>query len=986
MSKLIVSYSRKDSVVARKLIDSFKKNDFDVWVDWEDIPPAVGWLEQILRGIEESDAFVFLISPDSIASEVCKVEIAHAAKNNKRIIPIVLRDVDPKAVIPTIRDLNWIFLREQDNFDEGLEKIKVAITLDIEWVQEHRRLQVRALEWERKKDPSLLLRGNDLRSARKMLANTEKNDPKPSQLQLVYIDFSIRNEVRRTTFLISAVTALLIMAILSITAVYQSRRASANEKVAQEQKLLAQSNEKLAKQNAEIAQKNAEIAKTNQLAAEKNQVIAEAQRSAARAQIYQSKAGGLFTSTLLALDSMRRSPSQEAEDIIRKNISLLPIPVAQLKQSDIINALEVSPDGYSFVTASADGTACVWEIQGGKMLFCATSPDAVEDAAFSPDGKIVVTGDQSGQVMILDAKTGEVQNTFNYDVPVWNVNISPNGKTLAIARDDGRIEIIDLGKRKFSYELLTFGSLYVTAFSPDGQWIAAGSTEGTITIWNLSDGRVVNGPSHKGEVLEIAFSPDSSRLISGGSDSVAFMILVNTGQELFHIVNEDWVEDLTFSPDGSWFVTASDDQRVRVWDTNTGEERVRVLQDGFMSSVEVSPNGQWLATTGYDKTVRVWNAATGAEMLRIPLNGNGNTLAFSGDGKYLLSGDQDGNIDVWDISTLPPSLKYLQMDSVASNVKYSPSGDWMIASDETKIWLVDNKQLATPGRIVKNPAILKFDASITDVIVSPDSKWIAVSTDDGSVGIYNVSSRSRKTLKEFSDVPAIAFSSDSLRLITGDPEGTVQTWDLTTGKLAADLFEGENSVTEMAVSANLLAVGFQDKILILDAETGDTITELDSPGDHQLLAFNADGSLLAANNSSGQVYIWQKQGNEFELLHNIPSESANSMMFDPQGSHLYVGALDNVYILDPFTGYEISRIHTKGAVTGMSFSLEGDTLATASMKVVQFWDVQKAPPLQGEDLIKAACSRLTKNFDAAQWASFFGEEPYQVLCENLPVP
>ena len=34
MSKLIVSYSRKDSVVARKLIDTFKKNEFDVWVDW----------------------------------------------------------------------------------------------------------------------------------------------------------------------------------------------------------------------------------------------------------------------------------------------------------------------------------------------------------------------------------------------------------------------------------------------------------------------------------------------------------------------------------------------------------------------------------------------------------------------------------------------------------------------------------------------------------------------------------------------------------------------------------------------------------------------------------------------------------------------------------------------------------------------------------------------------------------------------------------
>src|SRR5215211_7645908 len=116
MAKLFVSYSRRDSVAARKLIEALKSTEQDVWVDWESIPPAVDWLEQIFRGIEESDAFIFLISPDSIASEVCKVEINRAAQNNKRIIPIVLRDVQPKDAPENIRKLNWTFIREDDNF------------------------------------------------------------------------------------------------------------------------------------------------------------------------------------------------------------------------------------------------------------------------------------------------------------------------------------------------------------------------------------------------------------------------------------------------------------------------------------------------------------------------------------------------------------------------------------------------------------------------------------------------------------------------------------------------------------------------------------------------------------------------------------------------------------------------------------------------------------------------------------------------------
>src|SRR6266542_4170606 len=103
MAKLFVSYSRKDSIIARKLIDALKDLQQDVWVDWEDIPPAVDWLEQIFRGIEGSDAFIFLVSPDSIASDVCNVEIGRAKLNNKRIIPVVLRDVAPQPTNEIIR-------------------------------------------------------------------------------------------------------------------------------------------------------------------------------------------------------------------------------------------------------------------------------------------------------------------------------------------------------------------------------------------------------------------------------------------------------------------------------------------------------------------------------------------------------------------------------------------------------------------------------------------------------------------------------------------------------------------------------------------------------------------------------------------------------------------------------------------------------------------------------------------------------------------
>src|SRR5215211_3790376 len=221
MAKLFVSYSRKDSVIAHKLIEAFKSIEQDVWVDWESIPPAVDWLEQIFRGIETADAFIFIVSPDSIASDVCNVEIGRAALNNKRIIPIVIRDVNPKDSNEIIRKLNWTFIRETDNFEEGLAKVKTAIELDLDWLEEHRRLQIRALEWHRKKDVSLLLRGRDLRNAQHMVATATAKDPIPTDLQKTFIDYSQRSERNRMiTFLVTgfAVIALAILSFLATQA------------------------------------------------------------------------------------------------------------------------------------------------------------------------------------------------------------------------------------------------------------------------------------------------------------------------------------------------------------------------------------------------------------------------------------------------------------------------------------------------------------------------------------------------------------------------------------------------------------------------------------------------------------------------------------------------------------------------------------------------------------------------------------------------
>ena len=992
-AKIFVSYSRKDSKAARKLIDAFKEMGYDVWVDWEDIPPAANWMDQIEEGIEKSDAFVFLISPDSIASEVCNVEINHAAdpKYNKRIIPIVLRDVIAKETNNNIRQLNWIFMRKEDDFKKGLARFRDALELDFEWVAEHNNLLEKTLDWHHGKTTSLLLRGKELRRVRGVVNAAKGKEPGLTKLQETFLDASVNAERRRILLGIVIAITLIALAGLSYTAAAQSNLAQAKAIEADQNARIAQANEKVALQNereARRAQLEAEeqrqIADEQKAIAEERARFALAQQSAARAQIYQTQPGELYTSTLLAITSWLISPSSEAEEILRKNISLLPVPVKQTQREGSINSLEFNAAGDLFVTAGADGDACVWYASDGELLFCATSPKSVNDAVFSPDGKYLVTGDGSGLVQIISMDDESVAAEYQAGTIVWDVDVRKDGGEIAVTREDGKITLLDAKTGKRKYDLQTQGRLKVASYSPDGKYIAAGSTEGTVTLWDLIDGGVVSSGRHRGEVLTLAFSPDGKYLVTGGVDGYAVAARTLNGQEVYRLLHEDWVTDVAFNNDSSWFATVSNDRRIRLWDTIDGDERLRMSQGSFVEEVKVSANGQWLATTGADKTVRVWNASTGVEMFQIPLEGEGTVLGFSGEGDKLVAGERSGEINVWDISVMPAPENYLQMNGLTGDVHFSPSGDWVAASDGPRVWLLKANQSSTlTSRALAQPN-LTLNGNVTQVVFSPDSLWLGIATENGQVLVYNLGTKQPKTLIQASLPYRITFSSDSSQLYTLNAAGVVEQWSLASFKKTGELAGEGSGVTSVAVSPSFIALGMTDMISILSSE-GEQVAGIESPGDHQCLVFNADGSMLASSNSTGLIEVWKNENGNFVITGSLRRDAVHSLGFNPGGSVLAVGSRNDVFLINPDTVKETARIPHAGAVIGLSYSVDGKIMATASLKTIQFWQM----PIQAitsDDLVHAACSRLTENFSEAQWSNFFRGEEYVKLCEDLPVP
>ena len=213
MASLFISYSRKNIDFALRLTEAFQGQDLDFWIDLKGIPPTVDWWKEIEKGIEEADIFLFLLSPDSAKSKVCKREIEHAARNGKRLIPVVVRDVKADEAPSELQPLNWIFLRENDDFNEAFDRLITAIKTDYVWVQIHRQLQVKSLEWERSaRENSFLLRGKELRDAEFQLEANLSKEPFPTILQHEFVSTSKKARVKQRRIIagISLVTIIII--------------------------------------------------------------------------------------------------------------------------------------------------------------------------------------------------------------------------------------------------------------------------------------------------------------------------------------------------------------------------------------------------------------------------------------------------------------------------------------------------------------------------------------------------------------------------------------------------------------------------------------------------------------------------------------------------------------------------------------------------------------------------------------------------------
>ncbi|MEM0980434.1 MAG: TIR domain-containing protein [Cyanobacteria bacterium P01_H01_bin.58] len=918
-ANVFISYSRRNKEFVQELHSALEATGREVWVDWENIPVAVDWWQEIQLGIELADTFVFVLSPDSVASQVCGQEIEEALKHNKRLVPIVFHDVAPDQVHPELARLNWIFLRPEDDFKAGFKGLLEALDQDLDYVRTHTRLLVRALEWDRhERDTSYLLRGSDLERANRYLSRGKEQEPRPTALHHQYVLASAeaestardeeltqqRQALAEQKHWLQLVTAISVLAgalgLTSLGLSLEARRA---------QTLAEQSQLKALTQSAEA-------------------LFLSDQRF--ESLIIATQAGKLFQT----LQPEQQTPALKAQVMGSLQQTLFWVQERNRLEGHTGTVWQVafSPDEQKLASVSADGTIRLWDLAGNDLGVLDREGGPLLDLDFAPDGQQLAAVDADGQLYLWDS-AGELVTEWQAHAQLTRaVKFSPNGQFIATASEDATVKLWDReGEfvRTLTADLRGFESLIWT---PDNHLIAGGDN-GHIYIWDISGERLQTFTEHRAEVTALDISPDGKTLVSVGRDRQVklYDLETNIVKNTFE-AHAGAIYNTQFTPDGQEIITVGDDKLIHIWQLDGTLSSTLVGHTGLISALAISPTGDMIATSGGDRAVRLWDLEQDNLHILQAHRGPVNTVAIAPASDAVASGGVDGTINLWNMEGMQLRSLTEHRDSV-NGLAFSPDGTYLAsASSDNTVRVWQDWATASPTSVL----LEGHDDTVNGLAFHPDGQRLATASNDNSLRLWNIDGTAITTVEDAhpDGLLSLAFSPDGKYLASTGWDFRIRLWEV-------DALETKDPI---------VLEGHRG--WVLDAQ------------------FSADGELLATASYDNTVRLWRVSDGQLLQIFEGHQDGVLSVAFSPTEPLLMTASNDNTLRVWRLDGTLVTTLsgHEQG-VRDVAIDANAEYAVSASSdSTVLIWERTGMNNI--EQLLHSSCRWLgdylasNKNVDA----------------------
>lgn len=193
-----------------------------------------------------------------------------------------------------------------------------------------------------------------------------------------------------------------------------------------------------------------------------------------------------------------------------------------------VSQVRISPDGRWLASASADGTAKIWDSQTGEHMDTLVGHMAgVSCLAWAPDGDGLATGGDDKAIRLWDRVTASPAHAVGEgagrgeDSGFGTMRRRVNGGTLRPGTGAGSGKGAR-GTRNGRGPLLGHHNyVYCLAFSPKGNILASGSYDEAVFLWDVRAGRLMRSlPAHSDPVSGIDFSRDGTLVASCSTDGL----------------------------------------------------------------------------------------------------------------------------------------------------------------------------------------------------------------------------------------------------------------------------------------------------------------------------------------------------------------------------------------------------------------------------------------------------------------------------------
>ncbi|CAI0447471.1 unnamed protein product [Linum tenue] len=246
--------------------------------------------------------------------------------------------------------------------------------------------------------------------------------------------------------------------------------------------------------------------------------------------------------------------------------------------------------------------------------------------------------------------------------------------------------------------------------------------------------------AHNDGCGSILFEYNSGKLITGGHDKSIKIWDTNTGA-LSRTLNGclGSVLDLSITHDNKSVIAASSSNKLFVWDVNSGRQ-LHTLTGHVdkVCAVDVSKvSSRYVVSSAYDRTIKLWDLQKGYCTNTIMFHSNCNALCFSTDGQTICSGHVDGNLRLWDIQSGRLLSEVAAHSSAITSLSLSRNGNTILSSgrdNQHNIFDIRSLEVCGTLRASGNRVATNWSRSC----LSPDDKYVAAGSADGSVYIWSV--------------------------------------------------------------------------------------------------------------------------------------------------------------------------------------------------------------------------------------------------------